>query len=103
MQFEKQISGRFVVTVALLCATLAASTISESRKPETLAKPLDTIDREIAGWTATDAVLAETVVEYLTPTSYLLRGYRRQNRELGVFIAFYAQQRAGESMHSPKY
>jgi EpsI family protein len=104
MHLEKQAYGRFAVTVALLGATLAASTISENRKPEVLAKPLESIEREIAGWSATrDEALGETIVESLTPTSYLLRSYRRQNRELGLFVAFYAQQRAGESMHSPKY
>jgi EpsI family protein len=38
----------------------------------------------------------------LLPTSYLARVYEKNRRQLGLMVAFYAQQRAGESMHSPK-
>ena len=43
------------------------------------------------------------VVRALDPTSYLSRTYRKGSNDADLFIAFYAQQRAGESMHSPKH
>jgi EpsI family protein len=53
---------------------------------------------------ATDnPALPEGVISALKPTSYLSRTYRSQGLEADLFISFYAQQRAGESMHSPKH
>jgi EpsI family protein len=43
------------------------------------------------------------VLGKLLPTSYLSRTYQKGGRQIGLFIAYYAQQRGGESMHSPKY
>ena len=37
------------------------------------------------------------------PRPILSRAYGKDSKELDLFIAFYAQQRAGESMHSPKH
>jgi EpsI family protein len=47
--------------------------------------------------------LAPRAFGRLLPTSYVSRNYARDHTELGLFIAYYAQQRAGESMHSPKH
>ena len=94
---------RFIITALLLAATLAASRWSENRPPDFLAAPLETIDRQIDGWSARESPrLTEGVLHVLRPTSYLARNYAKGDRELALFIAFYAQQRAGESMHSPK-
>jgi len=92
------------LTILLLSATLAASVWSEHRTPAALAGPLESIGRDIAGWTATrDQQLTEAFVTSLAPTAYLSRDYRKGGSQLGLFVAFYAQQRAGESMHSPKH
>jgi|SRR5579862_408973 len=100
----KKIAWQFPVTVLLLGATLAASGMSERRRPDYLARPLEDIDSQFAGWHAVaDEALGARVLKVLLPTSYLSRTYRKDDRNLGLFIAFYAQQRAGESMHSPKH
>jgi EpsI family protein len=100
----KLISWLFLITVVLLSGTLAASRLSERRRSEYLAQPLENIDRQLAGWRAvSDEALGARVLKALLPTSYLARTYQKGDRQLGLFIAFYAQQRAGESMHSPKH
>ena len=79
------------------------STLADFRKPDGLAKPLDSIDREIQGWQVTqDEALSADILQVLLPSSYLSRIYQKDKHQLGLFIAYYAQQRAGESMHSPK-
>jgi len=94
---------RFCVTVLLLCGTLTASRLSEDRKLESLARPLTILPTRIDGWTAgPDQSLDPHVVTVLKPTSYLVRTYAQGARQIGLFIAYYAGQRAGESMHSPK-
>jgi EpsI family protein len=94
----------FLATAALLGGTLLVCRWTARPRPSELARPLDTIDREIDGWTVDGTPpLAPGVVQRLVPTSYLSRDYRKDSQHLGLFIAYYSQQRAGESMHSPKH
>jgi EpsI family protein len=98
------ISQKFVLTAGVLLATLATAKFTERRNPASLAAPLTTIPAQLAGWSAIgDQTLPDQVQGKLAATSYLSRGYRRGSEQLGIFIAFYEQQRAGESMHSPKH
>ncbi len=99
----KRIISPFSATVLLLGATLFASTWSDRRRPEQLAAPLATIGRQLGAWqAAADQSLDAKVLSVLLPTSYLSRSYQSGRWRLELFIAYYAQQRAGESMHSPK-
>jgi EpsI family protein len=100
----KRIAWQFLLTVLLLSATLLASRLSERRQSESLAQPLQDIDTHLGGWRAvSDEALGARVLKVLLPTSYLARTYQKGDRQLGLFVAYYAQQRAGESMHSPKH
>jgi EpsI family protein len=94
----------FAITVVLLLGTTLLSGLTARRVPEPLAVPLNQIEPRIEGWTAVgDQTLDAPTIHALAPTSYLVRKYQKQQSQLDVFIAFYAQQRAGESMHSPKH
>ena len=94
----------FTATAALLGGTILAEGLTSRRIPEPLAVPLAQIDSQIDGWqTFRDEKLPAPTLLALHPTSYLVRTYAKDNVNLGLFIAFYAQQRAGESMHSPKH
>jgi EpsI family protein len=93
-----------IATVLLLTATLAASKLTAYRKADILAQPLDGIDRHVAGFTGVDnPALNDHVLEQLKPTAYLSRTYRKPGMQADLFISYYSQQRAGESMHSPKH
>lgn len=99
-----KISLRYVCTLLLLGATLGAYALSQQRSPDSLALPLDTIDKNIAGWSMIgEEPLTEGVLGRLQLTSYVSRSYQKAGTQLGLFVAYYAQQRAGESMHSPKH
>jgi EpsI family protein len=100
----KRLSVGYIGTVVLLATTLAGYALSERRQPDFLAQPLDMIDKQIAGWKMVgDEPLSSGVLGRLQLTSYVARLYEKQETKLDLFIAFYAQQRAGESMHSPKH
>ena len=102
--FRSLLSWPLAGTFLLLAATLAASRLTDLRQGELLAKPLDSIDRNIAGFTGVDnPPIDDLVLAKLLPTSYLERTYRKPGMVASLFIAFYAQQRAGENMHSPKH
>jgi EpsI family protein len=99
-----KLSPHLAATFLLLAGTLAASRLITQRKPEMLAEPLSTIARNIAGFSGSDnPALDEPTMHALNPTSYLSRTYSNGSLNADLFIAFYAQQRAGESMHSPKH
>ena len=94
----------FATTAVLLLGTTLLSGLTARRVAEPLAVPLNQIDSKIEGWTAAgDQALPAPTLHALAPTSYLVRTYRKDQSLLDLFIAFYAQQRAGESMHSPKH
>lgn len=101
-------SGRvpplFAITVALLMGTLLASGLTARRISQPLALPLEQIDSNILGWSAVgEQTLPPETLHALDATSYLDRTYRKGDLALDLFVAFYAQQRAGESMHSPQH
>jgi len=65
--------------------------------------PLQALPSRLGDWQAfRDLQLDPRAVQTLGATSYLARLYRKPNLELDFFTAYYAQQRAGENMHSPK-
>jgi EpsI family protein len=100
----KTSAPQFVGTLLLLAMTVAGSRVMADRRSDFLAQPLDTIGRHIAGFSGTDnPPMDEAILRQLLPTSYLSRTYRKPGMDADLFIAFYAQQRAGESMHSPKH
>jgi EpsI family protein len=101
---RKRFAWHTTAAFLLLSATLVASKVSEPRVPEALARPLDTIPSSIAGFTGTaQPPLSDNVLGKLLADSYLARTYRTDSMQADLFIAFYARQRSGESMHSPKH
>jgi EpsI family protein len=91
------------LTVSMLAGTLMATKLVARRKPQPLAQPLTSIPTQIDGWTGTSGQdLSDEVQGVLKASSFLSRVYRRGGSTVELFIAFYAEQRAGESMHSPR-
>ncbi len=92
-----------VLTVSMLAGTLTATNLAARRKPQPLAQSLDTIPTVIDGWSGTQgADLSDEVQGVLKATSFLSRVYQRGGNAIDLFIAFYAEQHAGENMHSPR-
>jgi len=89
-------------TVLLLAATLAASKLAAHRKSEPLVRPLESISWNISHFVGREKPYVDEVVNDLRTTSYLSRIYQKPGINADLFIGFYDQQRAGESMHSPK-
>jgi EpsI family protein len=98
------LSLHVIGTLVLLSATLAGSTLLERRTSHPLVHALDTIPWEIAGFQgASNPPITEGVQRELRATSYLSRSYSKGSLKADVLVIYYAQQRAGESMHSPKH
>lgn len=98
-----RLSPHLAATFLILASTLAASKLMAHRKSEMLAQPLATIGHNIAGFSGVDnPALDAPTLHALNPTSYLSRTYSNGSLNADLFVAFYAQQRAGESMHFPQ-
>jgi EpsI family protein len=94
--------ARSAITLLLLLGTLVAWQVT-ARSSEPLAAPLENIGARIADWElVSEAPLQKDVLEVLTPTSYLSRTYRRHGSNLALLIVYYANQRSGDSLHSPR-
>jgi EpsI family protein len=93
----------FALTVLLLAGTFLAVAFTARRSLDSLSASLDSIPTEIAGWNMVkQEKLDPHVLDVLLPTNYLSRTYQIHGLSADLFVAYYAQQRAGESMHSPK-
>lgn len=99
------INNSTTVVILILAATGTITTLA-GRHSATLIHSLDLLPTEIDGWNSSPAsndVLAPDTLAVLKPTAYLSRDYAKQGRHLGLFIAYYGAQRAGETMHSPRH
>lgn len=91
------------LTLMLLTSTALAAWLADQKRPETLERPLDTFPTRIGGWSAeANPSPSREVLQELLASAFLSRTYRREDKSINLFIAYYEQQRAGESMHSPK-
>lgn len=95
---------RWWTSCALLASSLVVTHLKEAGRPAALARPLSAIPLELDGWRGEDdPPLRQEVVASLGATAHLARTYRRGSRSANLFVAYYANPRAGETMHSPKH
>ncbi|MGH9622845.1 MAG: exosortase C-terminal domain/associated protein EpsI [Bryobacteraceae bacterium] len=94
----------FAIAALLLLGAVASESLTRRRIPEPLVLSLDHVSSQIAGWTETNqSQLPPRIVASLDATSYISRTYQKGASRIDLFIAYYAVQRAGDSMHSPKH
>ena len=97
-------SYRLGVTLLVLGGTFAATSAIDRRSEEPLRRPLESIPYELGAWRGvSDAPMRDDVLASLAATNYVSRTYQRGSESLGFFVAYYGNQRAGESMHSPRH
>ena len=96
---------RFVPVALLLMAT-AIFLEARSRSEVFPARhPLPSFPRELGSWEGTDIAIDEDELQVLGPGDFLLRVYEDQQTSgppVDLFIAYFASQRTGDTIHSPK-
>jgi EpsI family protein len=103
-QSRSRFPWHVVGTVVLLATTLAAAKLTAHRRSGDLVQPLDSISRNLQGFVGSDnPPLDAPTLHALKCSSYLSRNYVKPGIQADLFIAYYAEQRAGENMHSPKH
>lgn len=95
---------RLIVSVILLVsATIGLRELSHGT-PVIPRKSLDQFPHRVGDWEGLDLPIEEEVQEVLAATDLLSRVYRdpQQQNSLGLFVSFFASQRKGGAIHSPK-
>lgn len=95
---------RFYSILGVLVIAAAFSVAIRYGKAVPLKKDLGEFPLNVGDWRgAKGADLSESVQQVLKATAYLSRNYARADRaRASLFVGYYGEQRAGESMHSPK-
>lgn len=95
---------RFFLAATLLAVTAGFLYAHDSKEVEHPREPLASFPRYLATRSGTDYALPQDVLDVLGHGDFLLRNY---TDSLGVpdvdlFVAYFASQRAGDTLHSPK-
>ena len=93
---------RLVVLSALLIAGVAVIHGSVPATPQTSRRPFAQMPAAIGAWrSAGDLAIDEESLKVLKADDYLSRMYVRGNTGVSLFVAYYATQQQGDTMHSP--
>ena len=95
---------RFVIAVAVLAGTALLLQARNGSEIIAARRPLASFPHTFDGWTGIDIPMTQDVLDVLGPGDFLLRNYQDPVRraQLGLFIAYFPSQRAGDTIHSPK-
>jgi EpsI family protein len=96
---------RFAIAAAVLIAAailLHAGSIDEALPPHL---SVGSFPSHLKDWDGTDLTIPQDSLNVLGPGDFLLRDYQNNSSaapDVSLFIAFFASQRAGDTIHSPK-
>ena len=95
---------RFALSVALLAGTALVLEARNGAEMIPRRPPLSSFPRTLDSWNSSDVEITQDVRDVLGQGDFLLRDYRdaSSKRDVYLFIAYFASQRAGDTIHSPK-
>lgn len=67
-----------------------------------LKAPLSNLPREMAGYSGEDRSIPDAEARIAAATSSIMRVYARDSATFSVYVGYYARQRQGQTIHSPK-
>jgi EpsI family protein len=93
----------FVALAVLLIATAIFLQARSRGEVFPARHPLASFPRQLGSWEGTDIAIDEDELQVLGPGDFLLRVYEdQQTPPVDLFIAYFASQRTGDTIHSPK-
>ena len=101
----KRDNPRYIAMLILLTVAAIFSVLVRQGKAVPLRRSLAQFPYEIGDWKGIDlGRFPDEVLKVLQASDYLNRDYQdgKNGPRLNFYIGYYEQQRAGESMHSPK-
>ena len=95
--------ARYYSVLGLLAVAAMISVAIRYGKSVPLKRDLKQFPLNVGNWRGADGGdLPESVQQVLKASAYLSRYYARNQDRASLFVGYYGEQRAGESMHSPK-
>jgi EpsI family protein len=95
--------ARAVIVVAAIAGAGALVDVTARRQVAAPRSPLATLPRVIGEWRGLDAApLADDVVATLGVDDYVNRRYVRGGLPVSAYVGYYADQRSGDAIHSPR-
>ena len=95
---------RLWITVGLLLLTILGLQVLSHGSPVLGRKTLEHFPHQVGVWEGVDAAIDDRVQELLGATDLLNRVYTdpQTQTSISMFVSFYASQRTGGTIHSPK-
>ncbi len=96
--------GRFLAAAGLLAATVFLLQVRGRFEQIPARQALEKLPKEFSGWMSRDLSILPEVRQVLGDGDFLSRVYGRTPEEPGLelFIAYFASQRTGTAIHSPR-
>jgi len=99
-----RLHSRFLLAAALLALTAVLLYARDAQEVHLNREPLSTFPRYLGTRTGIDYTMPKEVLDVLGNGDFLLRLYPDSTGapDVDLFVAYFASQRAGDTMHSPK-
>src|SRR5207245_5873265 len=98
-------SARFLIAAALLAVTAIFLHARSRNEVLPMRQPLKAFPQQLGEWSGTDVAISHDVLDVLGQGDFLLRVYQDdsgRNPDVDLFLAYFSNQRAGDTIHSPK-
>ena len=100
---EESIGKRLRLTTAVLIGATVLLYLVNRPTGVSLHRPLRQIPTALGEWRGVDLPISQRIVKIAGVSDYIDRKYKDSyGRESYVYIGYYASQRAGEQIHSPR-
>ena len=94
---------QFIISVILLGATLALAQGIEFREAVPMAKSFKDFPMQVGKWSGTGQAMESKFIEELDFSDYIMADFQDgSGKAVNFYVAYYASQRKGESIHSPE-
>ncbi len=94
---------RFIIALATLLLTFGLSHGIEFRQKIPISKPFNQFPIQIGEWYGTREDMEQQFLDVLRFSDYIILDYKnRQGKMINFYVAYYQEQRKGESIHSPE-
>jgi EpsI family protein len=93
----------FIVAIVLLGSTLVLSKGIEFRQKVPISKPFSQFPMQVGEWQGTRERMEQEFLDVLKFSDYIMTSYKNpQGKTINFYVAYYQDQRKGESIHSPE-
>ncbi len=100
---DRSLEGRMLVTAGVLVGAMLLLHGVSHGEPVTAHRPLREVPASLGHWHGEDLPLEQRIIKAVGVDDYLSRVYTDESGlPVSVYIGYYASQRTGDTIHSPK-